>query len=330
MNRRALVVFVILNIAISIGVALVVISLWSQSQPPQQALVVQTIEVLITTTPGPTQTPWVVTVQSNAPAAAIGQNPTPGAGEPTVANTLNPDILPDIATNAAATQTSLQSTGSTETTYTVASGDTPCAVAESFDVACEDLLCLNGLGSLSDPDNIETIFPGDLLIIPGADFVCDAVVVVEEPEETPAADVGEGDGEDGGALDTALGEGLESSGTAFPTVTLAPTAADAQVIVRQVIGAGDVTTEGVEIVNQGGLVDLEGWTLYDTEGNTYTFPEYRLFPNSGVTIFSRVGEDTPAALFWGATRAVWQRGDVVTLADANGEAQSTFEVGQDG
>ena len=35
------------------SLALVVISLWSQSQPPQQALVVQTIDVIITATPGP-------------------------------------------------------------------------------------------------------------------------------------------------------------------------------------------------------------------------------------------------------------------------------------
>ncbi len=32
------------------------------------------------------------------------------------------------------------------------------------------------------------------------------------------------------------------------------------------------------------------------------------------------------ALFWGQSRAVWQAGDVVTLANARGEVQSTLRV----
>jgi len=49
-----------------------------------------------------------------------------------------------------------------------------------------------------------------------------------------------------------------------------------------------------------------------------------------VTVYSRVGENTAAALFWDETRAVWQPGDVVSLADAIGEVQSTLRVGETG
>lgn len=315
MNRRALVVFVILNIAISIGVALLVIALWTGSQPPEQALIVQTFEVIITATPGPTQTPWIVTVQAGAAAPV-----TPVAGEPTVAPTLNPDILPDIATSAALTQVAVQSSGSTEQTYVVQSGDIPSTIAEAFEVPLDDFLCANDLGTI---DNTEFIYPGQVLIIPGPDFVCGAQEAAEEGTA--------------GGEEAASGEGetpAESGGGALqplaPTVTLAPTAEDAQVVIAQVVGAGDVTREGVVLNNQGGLVDLEGWTLYDTEGNIYTFPDFRLFSSGSVTVFSRVGQDTPVALFWGQTRAVWQAGDVVSLADAEGVVQSTFRVAAEG
>ncbi len=323
MNRRALVVFVILNIAISIGVAMLVISLWTASQPPQQSLIVQTFEVIITATPGPTQTPWVVTVQSGAPINAPARSPQPG--EPTVAPTLNPEILPDIATSAALTQIAIQASGSEEQTYTVQAGDNPSLIAEAFEVPLADLLCANDLGTVDDP---EFIYEGQVLIIPGADFVCEAGAAVAEVE--PEAATGEETTDTGeeatlaGAVDTAL-----SNETPIPTVTLAPTAEDARVIIVQVVGAGDVTSEGVELRNQGGLVDLQGWTLYDTEGHIYTFPEARLFADGSVTVFTRVGEDTAIALFWNQTEPVWQEGDVVSLADADGVVQSTFRVGVD-
>lgn len=316
MNRRALIVFVILNIVISIGVAMLVITLWTGSQPTTQSFVVQTIEVIITATPGPSQTPWVVTVQG-----AVGPVFTPQPGEPTVAPTLNPNVLPDIATSAAQTQTAIQVSGSTEQTYTVESGDSPSTIAQSFGVAVEDLLCANDLGTVDDPDYI---FPGQVLLIPGPDFVCGGVAVgAQETDETALAS-----GESGVPLATVEGALLGS--TPVPTVTLAPTAENAQVVIMRVLNPGDVTSEGVEIRNLGGLVDLEGWTLYDTQGNIFTFPDYRLFPNAGVTVYTRVGSDTPVALFWDETRSVWSNGDVASLANAAGVVQSTFRIGVDG
>jgi LysM repeat protein len=334
MNRRALIVFVVLNIVISIGVALLVIAAWQSMQgDPLQEPAVQVFEVIITVTPGPTQTPWIITEQGDGAVAAVPTSGSGGTGdEPTVAPTLNEEILPFIATSAAETQVAIQSSGSEEQTYTVQSGDSPASIAEAFELSVDDLLCANDLGTVDDP---EFIFPGQALLIPGSDFECVATAPLatetptpeptsEETEEAEATD------EDGTASprtpSSSDAAALNAAATAVPTITLAPTAADAQVTIVQVIAAGDVTSEGVEIRNQGGLVDLAGWTLFDTEGNTYTFPDYRLFSSAGVTIYTRVGEDTPVGLYWGETRAVWQAGDVISLANADGEVQSTLRV----
>ncbi len=309
MNRRALVVFVMLNIAISVGVAILVIVAWqSFNQTNVQEPVVQVFEVVVTATPGPTQTPWVVTVVGNATPALGGQ---PGSGEPTVAPTLNESILPDIATAAAATQSAIRASGSQEQTYTVQSGDNPSTIAQSLGVMVDDLLCANDLGTV---DNPQYIYEGQVLIVPGPGFVCRTRAVEIDDEETPTPPAGSSSGQ------------VAPSRTAAPTVTLAPTAENAQVAIVQVIGPGDVTSEGVVLENRGGLVDLQGWTLYDTEGNIFTFPDYRLFPGAGVTVFTRVGQNTPVALFWGQTRAVWQPGDVVSLANASGVVQSNVSV----
>jgi hypothetical protein len=84
----------------------------------------------------------------------------------------------------------------------------------------------------------------------------------------------------------------------------------------------------VEIRNtDSAVVDLSGWTLRDTDGNEYTFPaERRVFGGGSLTLFSRVGEDTAIALFWDRQQAAFSRGDVVTLYDGQGRAQSTFTV----
>ncbi|GAB4571714.1 MAG: hypothetical protein Kow0077_09150 [Anaerolineae bacterium] len=317
MNRRALIVFVLLNIVISVGVALLVIVGWQQMQgEPLGEPMVQVFEVVITATPGPTQTPWIVTVVGNATPDLPQESSD--EGEPTVAPTLNQEILPAIATSAALTQVAVQSSGQEERTYTVQPGDNPSLIAESYDVPLEDLLCANDLGTVEDP---EFIFAGQVLIIPGPDFVCDLVAQVAEAEAEAAATEAAAF-----ASGTETGEETAPLSTPIPTVTLAPTAENAQVVIVEVIGANDVTKEGVVLRNQGGLVALRGWTLYDTQGNIFTFPDYRLFPDAGVTVFTRVGENTPVALFWGETRAVWQPGDVVSLADANGVVQSTLRV----
>jgi hypothetical protein len=95
----------------------------------------------------------------------------------------------------------------------------------------------------------------------------------------------------------------------------------------EVLSPGDITAEGVRIVNVGNAVSVAGWTITDAQGNEFVLPEQRLFTNGSVTIYTRPGEDTPIVFYWGRSTAVWgDVDDVVTLRDANGRVQSSVRV----
>jgi hypothetical protein len=111
------------------------------------------------------------------------------------------------------------------------------------------------------------------------------------------------------------------------TVTLAPTAADAQVQITNVISWGDVNNEAVELQNQGAVLNLQGWTLTNSDGDSFRFPEFRMQPGSRVRVFTRQGANTPAALYWGRDQAAWVEGDTITLADSTGIIQATALIG---
>jgi hypothetical protein len=113
---------------------------------------------------------------------------------------------------------------------------------------------------------------------------------------------------------------------ASPTITLAPTSSNAQVSIVDVLDVGDVTAEGVRIRNDGNTVDVTGWTLTDVDGNEYVFTEQFLFSNAELTVYTRTGQDSPIARFWGLDEPVWQVGDVVTLTDADGDVQATIRI----
>lgn len=115
-------------------------------------------------------------------------------------------------------------------------------------------------------------------------------------------------------------------GCALPAV--APTAVSGPVSITNVWDWGKIDTEAVEIRNQGSTIDLQGWTLSSEHGATFQFPEYRMFMGSSVRVFSRQGQNTPIALYWGRTDPVWSAGETATLRDASGQVQATFKVGQ--
>lgn len=111
-----------------------------------------------------------------------------------------------------------------------------------------------------------------------------------------------------------------------PTATLPPTAANAQVEIIRVLNAGDINAEGVDIRNNRAVIDLSGWQLSDESGSAYTIPQQRLFTGSVMTIYTRVGTDTPTARFWGRDSAVWASGEAVVLTDEQGHVQSVYRV----
>jgi len=78
-----------------------------------------------------------------------------------------------------------------------------------------------------------------------------------------------------------------------PTVTLPPTAVNAQVEITNVQFSGDVNSEAVEIRNLGNVVNLQGWTLTNEQGDSFLFPEFRMQQGSLVRIFSAPGTEYP-------------------------------------
>lgn len=121
-----------------------------------------------------------------------------------------------------------------------------------------------------------------------------------------------------------------AKGELTPTPTpaaLPPTAANSQVEIIDVISAGDVSSEGITIRNNGNTLDITGWQLQDLEGNTYTFPEQILFSNATVTVFTRAGDNTPIALYWGRIQPVFTgANDTLVLLNADSEIQAVYEL----
>lgn len=116
-----------------------------------------------------------------------------------------------------------------------------------------------------------------------------------------------------------------------PIPTNIPTqrAISAQVEIVEMVGVGDIASEGVVIQNNGSTVDVSGWTLSDSDGNTYVFPEgRRLFRGASITVNSRNGENTAILFFWGRVSAVYGDSDdeVVTLSNRDGEVQASFRL----
>jgi hypothetical protein len=102
-----------------------------------------------------------------------------------------------------------------------------------------------------------------------------------------------------------------------------------QMEIAEIIGAGSAEQEQVTITNTGDeLADLVGWTLSDSEGNTYLFPNYRLWPESSVTVHTGIGQDGDpiSSLFWGRLQSVWTPGEVATLRTAEGIVVVTYVV----
>ena len=327
MQRRGLVLFVILNVIITAGVAFAVISL----NPGGQGTVTRqlvTFNVPITATPDPNYTPPVFIITATFdPNSAQNQAAISGTQvnipldiqetNPAVANapTLDPTVLadnPDIQQAAAALPPNCL-------LHIVAEGEFPGSIAADFGADVFALLAVNNL----DEESATLLQIGDQLVIPleGCSLLNDIEATVVEVAEDDAEATDEAtDGE------TTGGTNGESSPALTPTVTLAPTAINAQVEITNITGAGDITTEAVIIRNLGNTLNLSGWTLSDGDGNTFVFPdERRLFSNASLTINTRSGQNTPVVLHWGLDQAVFgELGDVIVLADEDGEVQATL------
>lgn len=114
----------------------------------------------------------------------------------------------------------------------------------------------------------------------------------------------------------------------------APTAAQAStgplIQVDGVVGAGDPQQEYVMLKRLGeGDLSLAGWKLQSENGTAYTFPsgpELILFKGGAVQVYTRAGTDTPTEMYWNRKDAVWHSGQWVTLVDAQGKVQATYQI----
>jgi len=100
------------------------------------------------------------------------------------------------------------------------------------------------------------------------------------------------------------------------------------VTIPRAIGMGDINSEAVRIQsNTDTAVALAGWTLEDSEGNVFTFPDIQLIrKNVFLEVYSRSGHDTPFELYWGRSDPVWQSGETIVIKDAEKNIQATYRI----
>ncbi|MFF7971888.1 lamin tail domain-containing protein [Streptomyces sp. NPDC007905] len=89
--------------------------------------------------------------------------------------------------------------------------------------------------------------------------------------------------------------------------------------------------EWVEVTNQGRRdLNLDGWTLSDEDGNTYTFRHYRLEGRSTVRVHTGYGRDSRNDLYQDRRTSVWDdRHDTATLRNEYGRFVDSASWGYD-
>lgn len=338
MRRRSLLIFVIINVFVSLGVVLIVLSVLNpRNQEGSQQPILVTVPLIITATPNPNAGPTLIIVTATPrPGEVI--LPTDIQTEIALAETSVP--IPTLDATLLESDQELRSMATTLPTncipYVLQEGDTPFGVALEYGVDFQDFMAVNGL----DDQSASFLQIGQVLIVPleGCDLTSEAVSASQTatflptntltpsgtpPSPTPTVT----DTQPPSATPSRTPVPDTPTPTRTPTATIPPTAENAQVEIMQVRDPGNITAEGVEIRNNGPVIDLSGWTLTDSSGNVYTFPnERRLFQGGLLTVYSRVGDDTAIALFWDRTEPVWSSGTIVTLIDSNNRAQSVFEI----
>jgi LysM repeat protein len=322
---RRPVFFILVNILVSIVVVVVVVSVLNQREQPAETPLVVTVPVLITTTPNAAQPEFIIVTATLPPGQVV--LPTDIIGEIQLSGTRAP--LPTLDETVVATTGAGSALAQAQASlpsncvpHVLQEGEFPSLVAEQYGVSMEDLLAVNNLTE----ETSRFLQIGDILIVPleGCELTAESVSATQtatfQPTSTATLP----------PTPTAIQPTatISPTPTRTPTATLPPTAVNARVAIVAVRDAGSITNELVEIRNtDAAVVDLSGWTLRDTDGNEYTFPaERRVFGGGSLTLFSRVGEDTAIALFWDRQQAAFSRGDVVTLYDSQGRAQSSFTV----
>jgi len=185
----------------------------------------------------------------------------------------------------------------TQMTYIVQAGDTLGSIAERYGITLDQLMAANGL------TNPNVVSAGQTLVIPAAGAAPPTAgpstpsLLPTNPPETP-----------------------------LPTSTIDPNQPAPDVSIRDVTGAGSLADEVVVLANDGGTVDLVGWTLRDEAGHLYTFPTFQLLNGGTVSLHTTSGTNTAIDLYWGLAGAVWSSGKNVLLSDQGGNLRARYTV----
>ncbi len=325
MRTRGLLLFVLLNILVTMGVAFALITYFDTRQQGQAVVEYRTVVVVYTATRDPNATPDTIIITATPRPGEVASLPTGVLDDateevtatPQPRNTLPPEIEAD--SELAATVAGLPEGC---IVHTLADGENPSVLAEQYDTSIAAILAANALTE----EDAAFLQIGQVLVIPLENCPLEFVPIGTSEESTDATEeIGTAEAtEDTSATETPA---ETPTPTITATITLPPTAVDAQVQIVEVIAPGDVTTEAVVLRNNGQSVNLAGWTVSDAEGNTYTFPEGYLYDGGEITLYTGVGPRTAIVTYWGRDQAVWgEPGEVVTLSDANGVVQASFRV----
>lgn len=202
--------------------------------------------------------------------------------------------------------------------HVVQSGDTISGLALMYDVSAEDIIAAN---QLQNPNFLQV---GIRLTIPvgGVAAVTATLTPVPTATETPLPVVPP-------SAERTATAAAAAGATATDLPTPLPSTGDLEVEITEILGVGQEDQEQVVITNAGSrLADMQGWTLRDSDGNEFVFPNFRLWQDGSATVHTRMGQDgnPPSHFYWKKLEPIWSAGEEATLENAAGETVSTYVV----
>jgi hypothetical protein len=102
--------------------------------------------------------------------------------------------------------------------------------------------------------------------------------------------------------------------------------ATANVVISEVVGAGELSRETLIILNQGTGISLLNWKLTGSSLGNFVFPDIFLFSGGSIRVHTVVGQNTPSDLYLGQGEAAWPPGTDISLVNENGIEVSSFAV----
>lgn len=106
-----------------------------------------------------------------------------------------------------------------------------------------------------------------------------------------------------------------------------PAASDGILNIEGVFAAGDLNVEYILIRNQSNAsVNLSGWSVSSSDGNTYDFPQLTLNTNGAVRLYSKHGTNTVIELYWNSDQSLWTSGSQIYLLDQSGQQHASWQV----